>query len=63
MTHKTEHSSIKTETQVAPKKKKYRLLKYTLGGLVIMLGGMTGGATWLLNTESGLRFAVFKLPQ
>ena len=63
MTHKTEHSSIKTETQVAPKKKKYRLLKYTLGGLVIMLGSMTGGATWLLNTESGLHFAVFKLPQ
>ena len=42
--------------------KKCRLLKYTLGGLVVLLGGVASGAYWLLNTESGLRFAVYKLP-
>ncbi len=44
-------------------KKKYRFLRYTLGGLLVLMGGAGMGATWLLNSESGLRFALFRLPQ
>ena len=44
-------------------KKPRRLLKYTLGAVIILLGASAGGAAWLLNTNSGLRFAVYQLPK
>ena len=44
-------------------KKPRRLLKYTLGAVIVLLGASAGGAAWLLNTNSGLRFAVYQLPK
>nr|WP_314228017.1 translocation/assembly module TamB domain-containing protein [uncultured Kingella sp.] len=45
------------------KSKTRRLLKYTFGAVVVLLGASAGGAAWLLNTNSGLRFAVYQLPK
>ncbi|MCG7656314.1 translocation/assembly module TamB domain-containing protein [Wielerella bovis] len=54
-------TATQPETPKPPKKR--RLLKYLIGGCVVLLGGVAVGATWLLNTESGLRFAVYQLPK
>ncbi|MDK4537557.1 hypothetical protein, partial [Kingella kingae] len=51
------------ETSAPKSLKKRRWLKYTLGGVVVLLGTSAGALTWLLNTESGLRFAVYQLPK
>ncbi|WP_043903152.1 translocation/assembly module TamB domain-containing protein [Kingella kingae] len=51
------------ETSAPKSPKKRRWLKYTLGGVVVLLGTSAGALTWLLNTESGLRFAVYQLPK
>lgn len=48
----------------APKpQKKFRLFKYTLIGGTVLVCGMAGAAAWLAGTNSGLRFAVHKLPK
>ena len=64
----TEQPSPSQETPtVSPSSKKSkklrRLLKYTLGAVIVLLGASAGGAAWLLNTNSGLRFAVYQLPK
>ncbi|MDK4688482.1 translocation/assembly module TamB domain-containing protein [Kingella negevensis] len=64
MTQETEQPPITQPENSSPKKpKKRRLLKYTLGGLIVLIGGAGAGATWLLNTENGLHYAVYKLPR
>nr|WP_314486304.1 translocation/assembly module TamB domain-containing protein [uncultured Kingella sp.] len=61
----TENPVVSPSPSPAPQKtkKSRRLLKYTLGTVIILLGASAGGAAWLLNTNSGLRFAVYQLPK
>ena len=61
----TENLAVSPSPSPAPQKTKKprRLLKYTLGAVIILLGASVGGAAWLLNTNSGLRFAVYQLPK
>ena len=40
-----------------------RIFRLVLLLLLIVLCGIGGGAYWLLNSEGGLRFALFELPQ
>ena len=61
----TENPAVSPSPSPAPQKTKKprRLLKYTFGAVIILLGASAGGAAWLLNTNSGLRFAVYQLPK
>jgi len=51
-----------SETQPTPPKRKRRWLRGLLLALVVLVCALAGFIGWLVGTESGLRFGLYKIP-
>ena len=51
-----------SETQPTPPKRKRRRLRGLLLALVVLVCALAGFIAWLVGTESGLRFGLYKIP-
>ena len=58
----TANTSTPSEQQPAPPKRKKRLLRGFVLSALSVLTVSAGAIGWLVGTESGLRFGLYKIP-